>query len=143
MQFFIDAEFDDPTRTLLSLAIVSENGEREFYEVIQCDTITDQWVKDNVVPIFQRKAISYTDFQTALAKFVDQFPGMTIISDHINDTAYFARALDLGSGKRIRIQPLTFIVDDELSAKKSKILHNALHDARAVRDSYLAREGLN
>lgn len=143
MNFFIDAEFDDPTRTLLSLAIVSENGDREFYEVIQCDTISDAWVIENVVPILGKKGVPYAEFQARLAKFCEQFPGMTIISDHINDTAYFARALDYGSGKRIRIQPLTFVVDDELSAKKSKILHNALHDARAVRDSFLVREGLN
>lgn len=140
--FFIDCEFEDSTFTLISLAIVSECGQREFYEVLPHSLITDEWVKANVVPILQKPAITKEQFNVKLKTFVDQFPGMTIIADHINDISYFSRALDLGMGKWIMIQPLNFIVDDELSAKKSKILHNALFDARAIRDSFLLKEGL-
>lgn len=140
--FFIDAEFEDATRSLISLAIVSEDGKREFYEVLPHSLVTDAWVKDNVIPILEQAPIPLEQFNAKLKTFVDQFPGMTIIADHINDIAYFSRALDLGMGKWIMIQPLTFIVDDDLSAKKSKILHNALHDARAIRDSFLVKEGL-
>ncbi|MNX51493.1 3'-5' exoribonuclease [compost metagenome] len=140
--FFIDAEFEDSTRTLISLAIVSEDGQREFYEVLPSSQVQEQWVRENVIPILQKAPITYEQFQAKLETFMHQFPGMTIYADHINDIAYFSRALDKGMGKRIRIQPLIMIVDDELSAKKSKILHNALFDARAIRDSFLQREGL-
>lgn len=140
--FFIDAEFEDSTRTLISLAIVSEDGQREFYEVLPYSLVREQWVLDNVVPILQKAPISFELFQEKLTTFVSQFPGMTIIADHINDIAYFSRALDKGMGKWIMIQPLNMQVDDDLSAKKSKILHNALYDARAIRDSFLRKEGL-
>lgn len=140
--FFLDCEFEDASRTLISVGLVSEDGNREFYEVLPHVHVRDQWVLDNVIPILQKPPISYVEFQARLTKFVSQFPGMTIIADHINDIAYYSRALDQGSGKWIMVQPLNFIVDDELSAKKSKILHNALHDARAIRDSYLQKEGL-
>lgn len=140
--FFIDAEFEDATFKLLSLGIVSEDGTREFYEVLDSSTVVDEWVRANVIPILDKPPIDYVDFQNKLETFVKQFPGMTIIADHINDIAYFSRALTRDKGDWIMIQPLTFIVDDELSAKKSKKLHNALYDARAIRDSYLLNEGL-
>jgi hypothetical protein len=143
MNFFVDAEFQDSTFTLISLAIVSEDGKREFYEVLDTSAITDEWVKANVIPILGKKPVTYEVFQDKLATFVKQFPGMTIIADHINDIAYFSRALTKEKGEWIMIQPLTFIVDDELSAKKAVILHNALSDARAIRDSYLVKEGLS
>lgn len=143
MLFFIDAEFDDYARTLISLAIVSEDGQREFYEVVEHNKPTDDWVTKNVIPILDKAPISWPEFHQRLKMFVSQFPGMTIISDHINDQFYLAQALNQGEGKWIMIQPLTMIVDDALSAKKSKKLHNALFDARAVRDSYLVKEGLS
>lgn len=140
--FFIDCEFEDSTRTLISLGIVSEDGQREFYEVLPFSNVREQWVLDNVVPILKKAPITFEAFQAKLTAFVSQFPGMTIIADHINDIAYFSRALDKGMGKWVMIQPLTMIVDDELSAKKSVVLHNALSDARAIRDSFLKKEGL-
>jgi hypothetical protein len=141
--FFLDCEFEDASRTLISVALVSEDGQREFYEVLPHSLVADEWVKANVIPILQKAPITTEQFNAKLKTFVDQFPGMTIIADHINDIAYFSRALDLGMGKWIMIQPLNFIVDDDLSAKKSKILHNALFDARAIRDSFLVKEGLS
>ncbi len=47
----------------------------------------------------------------------------------------------VGAGEWMDIQPLTMEVDDNLSAKASKVLHNALHDARAIRDSWLKNNG--
>lgn len=140
---FIDCEFDDPANKLISMAIVSEDGMREFYEVVEYDKPTDDWVLHNVIPILDKKPIPYDAFQAKLAAFCGQFPGMTIISDHVNDMRYFTASLDYGSGKRIRIQPLILQVEDDLSAKRSKKLHNALFDARAVRDDYRKREGLD
>lgn len=143
MRFFLDCEFCDINRKLISLGLVSEDGQREFYEVVEHDRPADQWVIDNVIPILDKAPLPWPEFHAKLEVFVKQFPGMTIVSDHINDVFYMAQALDQGKGKWIMIQPLEFVVDDALSAKKSKKLHNALFDARAVRDSYLAKEGFD
>lgn len=141
MRFFVDAEFDVPTKTLISLGIVSEDGKREFYEVLDYSQIEDEWVKANVVPILQQAAISREEFQDRLTKFVQQFAGMHIIVNHPNDVIYFSEALLGEKGKWIKIQPLTFEVDDNLSGKGSKLLHNALFDARATREDWLRQNG--
>jgi hypothetical protein len=142
MNFFIDAEFDVPTDTLISLAIVSEDGNREFYEVLEHPHIECEWVKENVIPILQKAPLPIEAFQIALEKFVSQFPGMHIIANHPNDPLYFCKALMKEKGKWIMIQPLTFEVDDALSGKGSKLLHNALFDARATREDWLRINGL-
>lgn len=141
MNFFVDCEFDVPTKTLISLAIVSEDGKREFYEVLDYSNIKSEWVKENVIPILQKAPISREEFQDKLTKFVGQFPGMNIIVNHPNDVIYFGEALLGEKGAWIMIQPLTFDVDDKLSGKGSKLLHNALFDARATREDWLKQNG--
>lgn len=141
MDFFVDAEFDVPTKTLISLGIVSADGNREFYEVLDYSNIQDEWVKANVIPILEKEPISREEFQERLKRFVGQFPGMNIIVNHPNDVIYFSEALLGEKGKWIMIQPLTFDVDDKLSGKGSKLLHNALHDARATREDWIRQNG--
>lgn len=141
MRFFVDAEFDVPTDSLISLAIVSEDGNREFYEVLEHPHIQDAWVKANVIPILQKEAVSREIFQQRLEKFVSQFAGMTIIVNHPNDVIYFNKALLGEKGKWIMIQPLVFEIDDRLSGKGSKLLHNALFDARATREDWFKKNG--
>lgn len=141
MRMFCDAEFDVPTRTLISLAIVSEDGNREFYEVLDYSKIEDDWVKKNVIPILQKEPISWEEFQDRLAKFCGQFAGMEVIVNHPNDVIYFCDALMGEKGKWIKIQPLTFVIDDALSGKGSKLLHNALFDARATREDWIRQNG--
>lgn len=141
MMFFCDAEFDVPTDTLISLGIVSEDGNRTFYEVLDYSNIQDPWVKQNVIPILQKEPISLEDFQDRLEKFVSQFPGMEVVVNHPNDVIYFNKALLKEKGKWIKIQPLSFIIDDNLSGKGSTLLHNAIHDAQATRLDWLKQNG--
>ena len=143
MNFFLDCEFCDLARKIISFALVSEDGKREFYEVVEHARPLDEWVIANVIPILDKPPLPLDVVQDKLKTFCSQFPGMTIIADHINDLFYFSQVLDQGKGKWVMIQPLTFIVDDDLSAKKSKKLHNALFDARALCDSYRKKEGLD
>ncbi|ARV76923.1 putative exonuclease [Pseudomonas phage Phabio] len=139
--FFVDAEFDVPTDTLISLAIVSEDGQRTFYEVLDYSNIQDDWVKANVIPILEKAPISWEEFQDKLEKFVMQFPGMNIIVNHPNDVLYFCKALMGDKGKWIKVQPLTFDIDDKLSGKGSTLLHNALHDAIATKKDWFKHYG--
>lgn len=142
MNVFLDAEFDVPTETLISLGIVTEDGQRTFYEVVDClDKIQDPWVKENVVPILQKAPVSWQVFQDKLQEFCNQFAGMHVIVNHPNDVIYFSKALLKEKGEWIMIQPLTFEVDDKLSGKGSKLLHNAIHDAEATRKDWLRYNG--
>lgn len=141
MNAFCDAEFDVPTGTLISLGIVTEDGLREFYEVLDYSKIEDPRVKQNVVPILQKSPISWEEFQDRLKKFLGQFAGLNVIVNHPNDVIYFNQALLGEKGKWIKVQPLTFEIDDNLSGKGSKLLHNALFDARATREDWLRQNG--
>ncbi len=142
MNFFIDAEFDVPTDTLISLAIVSEDGKHEFYEVLDYSNIKDEWVKENVIPILQKSAIPLDEFHSKLEKFAMKFAGMHIIANHPNDILYFNKALLNGDkGEWILIQPLTFEIDDNLSGKGSTLLHNALQDAIATKKDWFRING--
>lgn len=141
MNFFIDAEFDECPTNLISLAIVSEDGNREFYEVVDRGIIRDAWVKENVMTILEKDAIPFDEFQNRLSKFVQQFAGMNVIANHPNDIVSFCHALTQKKGEWIMIQPLSFVVDDNLSGKGSKLLHNALFDARATREDWFKKNG--
>lgn len=141
MNLFCDAEFDVPTKTLISLGIVTEDGKREFYEVLDYSNIKDEWVKANVIPILQKEPVTLAVFQDRLEKFLGQFAGVNVIVNHPNDVIYFSEALLGEKGKWIKVQPLTFDVDDALSGKGSKLLHNALFDARATREDWIRQKG--
>lgn len=142
MNLFLDCEFNDPNLTLMSLGLTSEDNKHEFYEVVRYDPedITDDWVVKNVVPILKKTPIPMAEFQEKLKTFLEKFPQATIYVDHPNDVGYMSRAMitdDKGGWFDIDID---FKIRTRLSAKASVTLHNAISDARAIRDSYLKLE---
>ena len=141
MRLFIDCEFNSMNGGLISMALVSEDTTREFYEVVEINEPLDTWVAENVMPILEKPAIPFKEFQEKLKKFLKQFPAVTIMADFPDDIKHFCNTVITGPGEWFLIQPLRFEIDDELSAKASKVPHNALHDARALRDSWLKNNG--
>lgn len=140
MHLFVDCEFDTPTMTLISIGIVTEDGTREFYEVLDYSKIKSEWVKENVIPILQKPAISLNEFHTRLAKFLGQFSRLHFIANHVNDMVYTGIAMDMGEGKQVVEIPTIFEIDHELSGKGSLLLHNALYDARATREDWIKKQ---
>lgn len=134
LNFFADCEFEESTNQLISLAIVSEDGKHEFYEVLKLDKpIKDSWIKENVISVLQKEPISLVDFQNKLEVFCSKFAGMNIIVNHPNDVIFFNLAIRKEKGEWIKIQPLTFEIDDDLSSRGATVIHNALSDTRAMR----------
>ena len=140
MQFFIDCEFDVPTDQLISIALVSLDGKQIFYEVIDV-TPTDPWVIDNVMSCINKAPIPYVEFIERLDKFLDRFSSIEIIADHPNDPYYFIKVNIREHGEWFR-KPFSITVDDDLTAKSSSILHNALEDAKAIRLDWFRSNGL-
>lgn len=141
MNLFCDCEFNGNNGGLISMAFVSEDGTREFYEAVECNEPLDPWVAKNVMPIINKPAIPYSAFQGQLKRFLQQFASVNVIVNHPNDVLHVCKALVLTAGEWIMVQPLTFEIDDELSCKQSKILHNALSDAWATRESWFKKHG--
>lgn len=141
IKLWIDCEFNSGNGNLISLALVNEGSDREFYEVVECNQAIDPWVAENVMPILEKDPISYTEFQTRLHKFLKQFPGIQVFANHPNDFKHLMLAVILTPKDWMMIQPFTMVLDDAISGKGSKVHHNALHDARASRDSWMKNNG--
>lgn len=138
MNIFIDCEFNGFGGDLLSMALVADDG-KVFYEVLGLDKDYgyERWVFDNVVPILNKDPISKDLFQSKLWAFINQYTEIHLIADWPDDIKYFCASLITAPGVCINTPPkLTMEIDRELSSKSSKILHNALEDAVAIRRSW-------
>lgn len=143
MKFYLDCEFDGWVGALISMALVSEDGD-EFYWAINDNEgwVKDEWVKANVLPILRCDGAAVTqhnDLAGGLERFLAKAAEHTnahIVVDWPDDVAYFCRAMITGAGQRINTPPLTFEVtrvDAYPTTLAGAVQHNALWDARALR----------
>ena len=71
--------------------------------------------------------------QESLQKFLHGFDKVHIVADWPEDIKHFCDALIIGPGMRLNTPPLTMEVL-RIDAQ-STLPHNALHDARGIRDA--------
>jgi hypothetical protein len=138
---FLDTEFNGFGGKLISLALVPENDSLpEFYNEL---TMTDQlepWVKDNVIPHLVLPRVSHKEFQNNLANYLWEVGEITIIADWPDDIRYFCESLITGPGMMINIMhKIKFELDLSINYT-SDVPHNALHDARAIKKTYMERK---
>lgn len=131
MKVYIDTEFNEFQGALISMALVAETG-HEFYEVLPCEN-PGPWVAENVMPILHKEPVHQQVFQLRLQHWLSQFPTVHLIADWPEDIQHFCQALITGPGMRLDTPPLTMEIRRDLDAV-SKLPHNALADARAIRD---------
>ncbi len=140
MKLFIDCEWNGHKGQLISMSLVTEDGD-EFYEVLECADPID-WVQDNVMPVLGRDPVTQDVFTERLQEFLGQFAEGTveIIADWPDDIKHFCDALVAWDRCNIGPGSFTITVDQTLFNAKSKVPHNALEDARAIRQYYFAQE---
>jgi len=136
MRLFIDCEFNDFQGALISMALVAEDG-REWYKVVPC-LCPSPWVQEHVMPILERLAVPVPMMQADLQVWLAMFDSIHIVADWPEDIKHFCDALIIGPGMRISTPPLTMEVlrIDTVST----LPHNALHDARALRDAVCSKD---
>lgn len=151
MKYYLDCEFDGWMGPLISLALVSENGD-EFYWAINDNEgwVSDPWVKENVLPILRCEGAMPNHghglsggIEAFLAKTAENGP-VHVVVDWPDDIAYFCRAMIVGPGKRIDTPPISFEitrVDAYPTKLEGAVQHNALWDARALRHLLEAQIG--
>ena len=138
MKLFLDCEFTNFQGHLISMALVSENGD-EFYEVVNFSYIDcHPWVMENVVPILNKDKIPYQEFQEKLAKFLRKFDDIEVIADWPEDFYHFTMALLTGPGQMINAPKLSMHLERRLDYISS-LPHNALNDAQAIKAGYLKK----
>lgn len=136
MTLFLDTEFNGfGSGELISLALVSDSGQlnSEFYEVLSAPKNATPWVAANVIPVLAKTPISTAAFQKKLVNFLYQHAGEPIIADWHEDLICFLQMLSTAPGHAYRLN-LTLRLVTPSEPLPSLTPHNALSDARALRD---------
>jgi hypothetical protein len=145
VRYFLDTEFNGFGGALLSMALVPDDGE-EFYAQIECTEKLVPWVERNVAPYFdtvpaalRQPPVSREEAASEVARYLAADSNPLIVADWPEDIAQFCMLLLTGPGTMVSVPSLRF----ELSplhgfstAANSAVPHNALHDARALRDHF-------
>ena len=151
VRYFLDTEYNGFGGALMSLALVAEHGDEELYFVLPAPDEYHPWVERNVVPymnsvppMHQAPPLDRDTAAHALATFLANDRDIEIIADWPEDIAQFCMLLLTGPGEIVRTPPLRFrfvALPGFSTAGASAVPHNALHDARALRDHVLSLEG--
>jgi hypothetical protein len=142
MKLFLDTEFNGFKGELISLALVSECG-REFYQVLRIPAKRPEWVSRNVIgylPIEDHdgKPVGEDIFSDLLAHYLLQFPNAVIIADWPADIEHLCAAMTYqGSRAGWRIPGEFTFKLVRCAGCNPAIPHNALSDARALKEAYL------
>jgi hypothetical protein len=134
---------------LLSVALVPDDGD-ELYLTLRTDEALVDWVQRHVVPYLdmvpeQLKCprLSRHDAAHELERYLRHDEEPFIFADWPEDVAQFCNLMITGPGDMVELRHLTFRLvpmSNFSTAANSKVPHNALHDARALRDHVLAME---
>ena len=149
MRYFLDTEYNGMGGELISLALVPDEGE-ELYLTLKTGEQLVEWVVLHVVPYLDSvpepiscPRLARRDAAQALERYLRGDSETVIIADWPEDVAQFCNLLMTGPGEMLELRDLTFRLlplSNFSTAANSKVPHNALHDARALRDHYLSLE---
>ena len=147
MRYFLDTEYNGWGGALLSLALVPDDGE-ELYLTLDWECALDEWVERHVVPYLDMvpdalvsPRLSREDAARAVAHYLAGDDRPLIVADWPEDIALFNGLLLTGPGTMAEVSGINFQflpLTGFSTAANSKVPHNALHDARALRDHVIA-----
>ena len=149
MRYFLDTEYNGIGGALLSLALVPDEGD-ELYLTFKTDDAIVAWVQQHVVPYLDSvpdqlacPRLDRSEAAQALEHYLRHDEDAVIIADWPEDVAQFCNLMVTGPGDMVDIRHLTFRLlplSNFSTAENSRVPHNALHDARALRDHYRSME---
>ena len=149
MRYFLDTEYNGMGGALLSLALVPDDGE-ELYLTLRTSEPLKEWVQRHVVPYLDMvpeqlscDRLTPRDAAHELERYLRHDSDPVIHADWPEDIAHFCTLMITGEGDMVDIRNSTFRLvpmSGFSTAANSKVPHNALHDARALRDHVLAME---
>lgn len=136
MRLFLDTEFNQLRGELISMALVSEDGKSEWYEVRAIPERPGEWVAEHVLPKLGKDPIGGdVPFAESLREFLSRFNGCEIIADWPADFEHLCHYMTwIASDNDFRLTTecsMRLINSGEFTPDNP---HNALSDARALRD---------
>lgn len=150
MRYFLDTEFNGFDGELISIALAPEFGDEEFYAVLPLPAEIHPWVERHVIPYLDsvppglRNRLDRIAAAHELAAYLGADREPMIVADWPDDIALFCRLLVTGPAEIVDIGGLRFEFlrsPGFSTAMNSRVPHNALHDARALRDFVVGNEG--
>lgn len=148
MRYFLDCEYNGFSGGLISIALVPDDRGEEFYAVVTCKEPLNGWVQRNVEPYLDHVPVALqhppqnpVEVADLLSTWLSGFPEVEIVADWPEDIALFCRLLTTGPGEMVAVPALTFRLwklPGFSTARNSMVPHNALHDARSLRDHVLS-----
>ena len=149
MRYFLDTEYNGWGGALLSLALVPDEGE-ELYLTLDWQGHLEGWVERHVLPYLDTDPetmisprMSREDAARTVSHYLAGDPQPLIVADWPEDLALFNALLLTGPGTMVEVPRLRFEflpLPGFSTAANSVVPHNALHDARALRDHVLTLE---
>lgn len=137
MRYYLDTEFNGFGGELISLALVPADKEvPPFYCVVEWQAPTVPWVAEHVIPHLEMEPIHRSAASAELARYLNLYGWKTIVADWPTDFEHLLALLITGPGRMVDVPSF----DMELRrssfdpAAHSRIPHNALEDAIALRD---------
>src|SRR5205085_9192395 len=149
LRYFLDTEYNGWGGALLSLALVPDEGD-ELYLTLDWSGALDPWVEKNVTPYLDMVSdtlvsprLTRADAARTMAHYLAGDAEPLIVADWPEDVALFNALVVTGPGVMAEVPEITFRVvqlPGFSTAANSKVPHNALHDARALRDHIVGME---
>jgi hypothetical protein len=145
-RLFLDCEFNGLHGELISMALVSDDH-AEWYQTVATRGRIDPWVVEHVIPYLSATFTSYTrersdheDLAASLDAFLSNFDNPEIIADWPADFEHFGNLLTIigANGGFKEAYACTMKLINVPGQLKPEVPHNALSDARALRDWYMA-----
>jgi hypothetical protein len=128
---YLDTEFNAFGGELISLALVSDRGD-EFYRVLPLPSKIHPWVGIHVIPFLNQPSEQMEVVQQQLYEFLQPRQSQPIYADWPADLEHLLRLIYFDNGLSYNLQlTLKLIKSGEFTPE---IPHNALSDARALRD---------
>ncbi len=146
-KYFLDCEFNSFGGDMISLALAPEDETIEpFYVVVPCLSPT-AWVAENVIPVLGQTPVDRIMAARQLAYYLrvvaqDYMPHF--VADWPQDIAHAAGLMCWGDGLMANFPRISYefiILQDFKTADYSAIPHNALEDAKALRQYWKIRSG--
>jgi hypothetical protein len=149
MRYFLDTEYNGIGGALLSLALVPDDGD-DLYVTLKTASPLLEWVERHVVPYLDSvpeqlscPRLAQKDAAEAIERYLRHDEEPVIFADWPEDIAHFCNLMITGPGDMIDVRNVTFRLvpmSNFSTAANSKVPHNALHDARALRDHVIGME---
>lgn len=150
MLYFLDCEYNGFGGALLSLALVPADGGEELYLRFDCAEPVEAWVAVNVLPFIdlvpealKLPVMGREQAAQTIAMYLGTDPQPEILADWPTDIELLCGLLTFAPGQMVPLPELSFRLLQLGSfspAENSAVPHNALHDARALRDHILGLE---